>query len=32
MPGFLGALILGPFYGGLIGAIGHFLTALTGTV
>jgi uncharacterized membrane protein len=28
MPGFLGALILGPFYGGLIGAIGHFLTAL----
>lgn len=29
MPGFLGALILGPFYGGIIGVLGHFLTALT---
>ena len=29
MPGFLGAIILGPFYGALIGALGHFLTALT---
>jgi uncharacterized membrane protein len=28
MPGFLGALILGPVYGAAIGAIGHFLTAL----
>jgi uncharacterized membrane protein len=27
MPAFLGALILGPVYGALIGAIGHFLTA-----
>lgn len=29
MPAFLGALILGPLYGGIIGAMGHFLTALT---
>lgn len=29
MPGFLGALILGPVYGAIIGALGHFLTALT---
>ena len=29
MPGFLGALIVGPAYGACIGAIGHFLTALT---
>jgi uncharacterized membrane protein len=29
MSGFLGAIILGPFYGALIGALGHFLTALT---
>lgn len=29
MPGFLGALILGPFYGAIIGLLGHFLTALT---
>ena len=29
MPGFLGALIVGPVYGAFIGAIGHFLTALT---
>ena len=29
MPGFLGAIILGPYYGALIGALGHFLTALT---
>jgi uncharacterized membrane protein len=28
MPGFLGALLLGPAYGALIGVIGHFLTAL----
>ena len=28
MPGFLGALLLGPFWGALIGAAGHFLTAL----
>lgn len=28
MPGFLGTLVLGPMYGALIGAIGHFLTAL----
>ncbi|GBG55642.1 membrane protein [Sporomusaceae bacterium FL31] len=28
MPGFLGALILGPVYGACIGAFGHFLTAL----
>lgn len=29
MPGFLGALLFGPVYGAFIGAIGHFLTALT---
>jgi riboflavin transporter FmnP len=29
LPGFLGTLVLGPVYGGIIGAIGHFLTALT---
>lgn len=29
MPGFLGTLILGPVYGAVIGALGHFLTALT---
>lgn len=29
MPGFLGALLLGPVYGGIIGALGHFLTSLT---
>ena len=29
MAGFLGTLILGPVYGALIGAIGHFLTAAT---
>lgn len=29
MPGFLGALILGPVYGAAIGAAGHFLTAFT---
>lgn len=29
MPAFLGALIIGPVYGGIIGALGHFLTALT---
>lgn len=29
MPGFLGALILGPVFGAAIGAAGHFLTALT---
>ncbi|WP_422699798.1 ECF transporter S component [Dendrosporobacter quercicolus] len=28
MPGFLGALLLGPVWGALIGAAGHFLTAL----
>lgn len=28
MPGFLGALLLGPAWGALIGAAGHFLTAL----
>jgi uncharacterized membrane protein len=28
MPGFLGALLLGPTYGAFIGAIGHLLTAL----
>lgn len=27
-PAFLGALLLGPVYGGIIGASGHFLTAL----
>jgi uncharacterized membrane protein len=29
MPAFLGAVILGPLYGGIIAAFGHFLTALT---
>lgn len=29
LPGFLGTLVLGPVYGGIIGAIGHFLTAFT---
>ena len=29
MPGFLGALMLGPVYGAIIGAVGHFLTAFT---
>ncbi|WP_315116144.1 ECF transporter S component [uncultured Clostridium sp.] len=29
MPGFLGALMLGPLYGAIIGGVGHFLTALT---
>lgn len=29
MPAFLGSLLLGPVYGGIIGAMGHFLTALT---
>ena len=29
MPGFLGAILVGPIYGAFIGAIGHFLTALT---
>jgi uncharacterized membrane protein len=29
MPAFLGALLLGPWYGALLGAAGHFLTALT---
>jgi uncharacterized membrane protein len=29
MAGFLGALVLGPLYGAAIGALGHFLTALT---
>lgn len=29
MAGFLGSLILGPAYGALIGALGHFLTAAT---
>lgn len=29
MAGFLGALVLGPAYGAAIGALGHFLTALT---
>ncbi|MDP4144844.1 MAG: ECF transporter S component [Bacillota bacterium] len=28
MAGFLGAIILGPFYGAAIGAVGHILTAL----
>ena len=27
MAGFLGALILGPIYGGIIGGLGHILTA-----
>ncbi|AGK96213.1 ECF transporter S component [Clostridium pasteurianum] len=29
MAGFLGCLILGPVYGAIIGALGHFLTAAT---
>lgn len=29
MPGFLGAIILGPCAGAIIGVVGHFLTALT---
>jgi len=29
MPGFLGTLMLGPVFGALIGAIGHFLSAAT---
>lgn len=29
MPGFLGAVMLGPLYGAIIGGVGHFLTALT---
>ena len=29
MPGFLGALLIGPVYGAFIGSVGHFLTALT---
>ncbi|MFT8314570.1 MAG: ECF transporter S component [Clostridium sp.] len=29
MAGFLGCLILGPVYGAVIGALGHFLTAAT---
>jgi uncharacterized membrane protein len=29
VPGFLAALLLGPFYGAIIGAAGHFLTAVT---
>lgn len=29
MPAFLGALMLGPWYGAVLGAGGHFLTALT---
>jgi uncharacterized membrane protein len=29
MPGLLGAILLGPLYGALIGALGHFLTAVT---
>lgn len=29
MPGFLGAMMLGPVYGAIIGAIGHLLTAIT---
>jgi uncharacterized membrane protein len=28
MPGFFGALMLGPIYGGIIAAVGHFITAL----
>ena len=28
MPAFFGAMILGPFYGGAVGAVGHLLTAL----
>jgi hypothetical protein len=29
MPGFLGTLMLGPLFGALIGAVGHFLSAAT---
>ena len=29
LPGFLSALLLGPLYGGIIGFLGHLLTALT---
>lgn len=29
LPAFLAALLLGPFWGAAVGAIGHFLTALT---
>lgn len=29
MAGFLGTLMLGPVYGAIIGALGHFLSALT---
>lgn len=29
MPGFLGTLMLGPVFGALIGAVGHFLSAAT---
>lgn len=29
LPAFLGALLLGPWYGALLGAGGHFLTAVT---
>lgn len=29
MPAFLAAMILGPVYGAIVGALGHFLTALT---
>lgn len=28
LPAFLGAIYLGPFYGGIIGFLGHFFTAL----
>ena len=28
LPAFFGAIFLGPFYGGIIGALGHFFTAL----
>jgi uncharacterized membrane protein len=28
MPGFFGALMLGPIYGGIIAAVGHIITAL----
>lgn len=28
LPAFLGAILLGPFYGGAVGALGHFFTAL----
>lgn len=29
MPAFLAAIMLGPVYGAIVGALGHFLTALT---